>query len=136
MLGLAGRELLNIAPADREATDDFGVVPLGMPLIAGPALLIGSFAGRFGLGWDALWYLAELRSVGYVPFVVMPLLVIWLAGTGQLAALAARRYAPYPAAAELPPTGPLRRVIRGTVLTVRNRRRRPSSATLPKALEG
>ena len=39
LLGLAGRELLNIAPADREATDDFGVVPLGMPLIAGPALL-------------------------------------------------------------------------------------------------
>ena len=104
--------------------------------LAGPALLIGSFAGRFGLGWDALWYLAVLRSVGYVPFVVMPLLVIWLAGTGQLAALAARRYAPYPAAAELPPTGPLRRVVRGTVLTVRNRRRRPSSATLPEALEG
>src|SRR5215468_10799059 len=39
LLGLAGRELLNLAPADREATDDFGVVPLGMPLIAGPALL-------------------------------------------------------------------------------------------------
>ena len=39
LLGLAGRELLNIAPADREATNDFGVVPLGMPLIAGPALL-------------------------------------------------------------------------------------------------
>src|SRR2546428_3886688 len=110
-----------------------GVLALGF---TGPALLIGSFAGRFGLGWDAPWYLAEVRSVGYVPFVVMPLLVVWLAGTGQLAALAARRYAPYPAAAELPPTGPLRRVVRGTVLTVRNRRRRPSSATLPKALEG
>jgi multiple antibiotic resistance protein len=39
LLGLAGRELLNVAPADREASDDFGVVPLGMPLIAGPALL-------------------------------------------------------------------------------------------------
>jgi multiple antibiotic resistance protein len=39
LLGLAGRELLNIVPADREATNDFGVVPLGMPLIAGPALL-------------------------------------------------------------------------------------------------
>ena len=32
------------------------------------------------LGWDAPWYLAELRVVGYVPFIVMPLLVIWLAG--------------------------------------------------------
>jgi len=39
LLGLAGRELLNISPADREPTNDFGVVPLGMPLIAGPALL-------------------------------------------------------------------------------------------------
>ena len=39
LLGLAGRELLNIAPADRQATADFGVVPLGMPLIAGPAVL-------------------------------------------------------------------------------------------------
>ena len=39
LLGLAGRELLNVAPANRDATDDFGVVPLGMPLIAGPALL-------------------------------------------------------------------------------------------------
>jgi multiple antibiotic resistance protein len=39
LLGIAGRELLNVAPTSREATDDFGVVPLGMPLIAGPALL-------------------------------------------------------------------------------------------------
>src|SRR6201989_3686114 len=39
LLGIAGRELLNVAPANREATTDFGVVPLGMPLIAGPALL-------------------------------------------------------------------------------------------------
>ena len=39
LLGLAGRELLNLASVDREASDDFGVVPLGMPLIAGPALL-------------------------------------------------------------------------------------------------
>jgi len=39
LLGLAGRELLSLVPADRGASDDFGVVPLGMPLIAGPALL-------------------------------------------------------------------------------------------------
>jgi len=39
LLGLAGRELLIVAPASREPTNDFGVVPLGMPLIAGPALL-------------------------------------------------------------------------------------------------
>jgi multiple antibiotic resistance protein len=39
LLGLASRELLGLGAADREASDDFGVVPLGMPLIAGPALL-------------------------------------------------------------------------------------------------
>jgi hypothetical protein len=102
---------------------------------AGPALLLGSFAVRFGLGWDTPWYLAELRGVGYVPFVVMPLLAVWLAGTGQLASLASGRYAPYPAANELPPTGPLRRIVRATVLTVRDRRRHGPAAA-PEALEG
>jgi hypothetical protein len=109
-----------------------GVLVLGL---TGPALLLSSFAGRFGLGWDALWYLAELRAVGYVPFVVMPLLVVWLAGTGQLAALATRRYAPYPSAAELPPSGPFRRVMRSTALALRNRRRR-GPVGVPEALEG
>ncbi|MGZ8739087.1 MAG: hypothetical protein ACXWZ8_00615, partial [Gaiellaceae bacterium] len=109
-----------------------GVLVLGF---AGPALLLASFAGRFGLGWDAPWYLAELRAVGYVPFVVMPLLVVWLAGTGQLAALAVRRYAPYPAAAELPPSGPLRKVVRRTALALQGRRGRASFG-VAEALEG
>jgi len=39
LFGLASRELLGLGPADREASDEFGIVPLGMPLIAGPALL-------------------------------------------------------------------------------------------------
>jgi len=39
LLGLAGRELLSVGPQDRGGGDEFGVVPLGMPLIAGPALL-------------------------------------------------------------------------------------------------
>ena len=39
LLGLAGRELLGLGPHDRGGGDEFGVVPLGMPLIAGPALL-------------------------------------------------------------------------------------------------
>ncbi len=91
---------------------------------AGPVLLIGEFAGRYGLGWDALWYLAELRVVGYIPFIVVPFLVVWLAGSAQLSALAVRRYAPYPDAAEVPPRGPARRVLRRTYLAVRDRRRR------------
>jgi multiple antibiotic resistance protein len=31
--------LLGIGPHDRGGSDEFGIVPLGMPLIAGPALL-------------------------------------------------------------------------------------------------
>jgi hypothetical protein len=110
-----------------------GVLALGF---AGPALLIGEFAGRYGLGWDAPWYLAELRVVGYVPVVVLPLLVVWLAGAGQLAALSVQRYAPYPDVAALPPRGPVRRVMRRTYLAVRNRRRRGASVEVPEALEG
>jgi hypothetical protein len=121
-------------PQVRRATAPvrIGVYALGL---AGPALLLGEFAGRYGLGWDAPWYLAELRVVGYVPFIVMPLLVIWLAGAGQLATLAVRRYAPYPEVSELPPRGPIRRVLRGTYLAVHNRRRREPDADA-EALEG
>jgi multiple antibiotic resistance protein len=39
LLALAGRELLNVSPSDHTGSDEFGIVPLGMPLIAGPALL-------------------------------------------------------------------------------------------------
>ena len=39
LLLLAVRELVGIGPQDRGGSDEFGVVPLGMPLIAGPALL-------------------------------------------------------------------------------------------------
>src|SRR5205807_5518711 len=39
LLGLAVRELLDLGPKDRYRGEDFGIVPLGMPLIAGPALL-------------------------------------------------------------------------------------------------
>jgi len=39
LLILATRELVAFGPADRGGGDEFGIVPLGMPLIAGPALL-------------------------------------------------------------------------------------------------
>lgn len=39
LLALAVRELVGIGPQDRHGGEDFGIVPLGMPLIAGPALL-------------------------------------------------------------------------------------------------
>src|SRR5467141_4117704 len=39
LLVLAVRELVDIGPHDRGGGTEFGIVPLGMPLIAGPALL-------------------------------------------------------------------------------------------------
>ncbi|MFN2509169.1 MAG: MarC family protein [Chthoniobacterales bacterium] len=39
LLGLAARELIGGDEKARSGSDEFGVVPLGMPLIAGPALL-------------------------------------------------------------------------------------------------
>jgi multiple antibiotic resistance protein len=39
LLVLAVRELVGVGPQDRGGSAEFGVVPLGMPLIAGPALL-------------------------------------------------------------------------------------------------
>jgi Peptidase family M28 len=89
--------------------------------LAGPFYLVWSFATHYGLGWDAPWYLAKLFAIGYAP---LPLFVIglgWLAAAGQLAALAAGRYAPYPAPNERPRRGPLRELIRTLVLAQRRR---------------
>jgi MFS family permease len=88
---------------------------------AGPFYLVWTFATHYGLGWDAPWYLAKLFAIGYAP---LPLFVIglgWLAVAGQLAALAAGRYAPYPAPHERPRRGPLRELIRTLVLAQRRR---------------
>jgi len=90
---------------------------------AGPALLLGSFALRLELGFDALWYLLALVSVGYVTPLAVAVALAWTAGTAQLAALAVRRYAPYPSASERPPRGPIREIVRHAVLAVRARRR-------------
>jgi len=74
----------------------------------GPALLIGSMAWRFGLGLDAPWYLMELTAIGYVPLPAVAIFLAWLAVAGQLIALEAYRYAPYPTAAERRGAGPFR----------------------------
>jgi Peptidase family M28 len=91
--------------------------------LAGPALLVWEFAGRFGLGLDAPWYLLQLAAVNHVPVVALAVFVVWAAAAGQLAALAAGRYAPYPSAAERPPLGPVRRTVRRAVMSRRARRR-------------
>ena len=82
---------------------------------AGPAILIGSFAWRFDLGFDALWYVLELVAIGYVPVPSILIGLAWLAAAGQLSAIAAGRYAPYPDARERPPRGPIRQLV-GRVL--------------------
>jgi len=79
---------------------------------SGPLLLMLSIATRFGLGLTTPWYLLSLVAVGYVPWLAVLLAVVWLAAAGQLAALAAGRYAPYPEASSRPP-GPLASLRRG-----------------------
>jgi hypothetical protein len=100
----------------------------------GPGLILGSFAFRYGLGWHAFWYVAELRALGYVPFIVVPITVAWLAGSAQLAALASGRYAPYPAERERPRLGPIRRIVRRLVLGSGGRPR-PLRAVRQQAVE-
>jgi hypothetical protein len=107
------------------------VVALGF---LGPALVLGSFAFRYGLGWDAPWYVLQLHALDYVPFTVVVVTVPWLAAAGQLAALSAGRYAPYPDVSERPRLGPGRRVLRR--LIVGGRARRHASEQREVALEG
>jgi multiple antibiotic resistance protein len=65
LFGLAGRELLGVGPHDRDSTDEFGVVPLGMPLIAGPALLTALLilVGTIGLSFTLISLLVNLGLV-------------------------------------------------------------------------
>jgi hypothetical protein len=92
---------------------------------AGPALLMWSFASRYGLGLDAPWYVAWLYSLHYAPAAGLVVGLAWAAAAAQLVALSAGRYAPYPTAAERPPRGPIRETIRALVLA---RRRHVSEA--------
>jgi hypothetical protein len=98
------------------------VLALGL---VGPLLLIGSFAWRFELGADAPWYVVQLVALGYVPLPSIAIGLAWLAAAGQLAAVSAGRYAPYPSARERPPRGPIRELVRRLLLLVLNRGREP-----------
>jgi hypothetical protein len=91
--------------------------------LVGPLLLLLSFALRFGLGFDAPWYLLELVALGYVPPVNVAIALSGAACAAQLAAVAAGRYAPYPERNERPARGPFRELVRTVVLTRRARRR-------------
>ena len=89
--------------------------------LLGPAYLVWFFATHYGLGWDAPWYVVKLFAVGYAPLPLFVVGIGWLAAGGQLAALAAGRYAPYPAPGERPRRGPLRELMRTLLLAQRHR---------------
>jgi hypothetical protein len=102
--------------------------------LLGPALLVWSFASRYGLGFDAPWYIAELLALGFVPLPALVITLAWAAAAAQLAAVTVGRYAPYPAAGERPRRGPMRETVRRLVLAQRRRRR--ASERERQALEG
>jgi peptidase M28-like protein len=91
--------------------------------LAGPAILLWTFATQYGLGGDAPWYVAKLFATGYAPRTLLVIALGWLAAAGQLVALAANRYAPYPGPRERSRRGPIRDLIRTLVLEQRRRTR-------------
>ena len=83
LLALAVRELLDLAGEGRHASETFGVVPLGMPLIAGPALLTALLilVDTVGLLYTLLSLLVNLLIVG-LAFRYADLLTRWLGKRG------------------------------------------------------
>jgi hypothetical protein len=100
---------------------------------SGPLIVLWSFGTRFGLGFDAPWYVASLLALGYVPVQMTVIALAWAAAAGQLAALATGRYAPYPDARERR-AGLARTVARA--LLVRARARRAAAGERRRAFPG
>ena len=90
--------------------------------LVGPLVPLASLAIRYGLGLDAPAYLFNLVTTGYVPWLSLAVVLGWAATAGQVGALAAGRYAPYPDASERPPRGLFREAVRLGVLASRRRR--------------
>jgi hypothetical protein len=119
--------------SERGRAAALGVYAVGF---AGPVLLLGSFAFRYELGFDAIWYLTALTSVGFVPVALVLAFLAWGAAAAQVGAVAAGRYTPYPAADERAPRGPIRESIRQAVLFSRRRRARHAPAEDAESAEG
>jgi hypothetical protein len=112
--------------SDRGRAWALGVYALGF---LGPLILLGSFAFRFDMGLDALWYVLALTSVGYVPVPLVLAFLGWGAVAAQSGAIATGRYAPYPSRQERPERGPIRESVRHVILVsrrVREGRSRPA----------
>jgi hypothetical protein len=90
---------------------------------SGPLLLLASFAFRFDMGLDAIWYVIALTAVGYVPVPLVVAFLAWGAAAGQVGAVALRAYAPYPESSERTP-GPFREAWRQLGFAVRRSRGR------------
>jgi hypothetical protein len=93
--------------------------------LAGPLLIVLSLALRFGLGFDAPWYLLELVAVGYVHVPAVAIALCGAACAAQLAVVTAGRYAPYPPAGQRPERGPVRELVRRVALSIRAHRQHP-----------
>ena len=89
--------------------------------LIGPLLPLLSLAFRFGLGFDAPWYLLELVSLRYVTPVAVAIALAGVACAAQLAMVAAGRYAPYPRSGERPERGPIRGLIHRVAASSRAR---------------
>jgi len=103
----------------RNWTARFALLALGL---TGPLLILFSLGIRYGLGFDAPWYLLELVSLRYVGLTAFAITLAGTACAAQLVAVAARRYAPYPGAGERPARGPLRQIVRASARAARRRR--------------
>ena len=89
--------------------------------LIGPLLPLLSLAVRFGLGFDAPWYLLELVSLRYVTPIAVAIGLAGVACAAQLAVVAAGRYAPYPRSGERPERGPIRGLIHRVAASTRAR---------------
>ncbi|HEU4449625.1 MAG TPA: M28 family peptidase [Gaiellaceae bacterium] len=110
--------------SDRGRAAQAAVYALGL---AGPAILLASFGLRYEMGLDAIWYLAALTAVGYVPVPLVLAFLAWGAAAGQVGAVAFGRYAPYPDVTERS-RGPVREAARQGILVWRRSRRRHLAA--------
>jgi hypothetical protein len=106
----------NASPVTRAAVFLVGFI--------GPIALVLELARRYGLGFDAPWYLLQLAASGVVGFPLVAAVLATGACAAQLASASAGRYAPYPKRGERPVRGPVREAVRTVVLASRSRRRR------------
>jgi multiple antibiotic resistance protein len=83
LLAFAVRDLLDIGGEKRLAGESFGIVPLGMPLIAGPALLTALLVltDTVGTGYTVLALLVNLLIVAIV-FRYADLFAKWMGRQG------------------------------------------------------